>query len=166
MGYDGADRRTVKFLPHARLLLALSLGLLCSSTLALIPRFARAESQGPAAAVAPHFSAHASPAQNESGYHYHYQRAVGPIIRSCKVVNVSQLCAERRARVEQAPLHSRRILLPEFVLSDDAPDDEDLANLRAPQLQYFPGHAQLYADEVARSPRLPTRELLERPPRA
>ena len=102
------------------------------------------------------------PTQLGSGY----ERAMSPLVRSATVVNVSQLRAERRERFEQAPLHSRRVLLPEFALCDDAPDDEDLANLRAEQLQYFPEHAQPSADEMARSPRLPPRQLLERPPRA
>lgn len=144
MGYDGSRRRrTVKYLPHARLLLALSFELLlCSSALALVPKLARA----------------AEPV--------HAQELASALPRSATVVNVWQLRAERRERFEQAPLHSGRMLLPEFVLCDDAPDDEDVANLRVGSLQFYPEHGQTTLDEVARSPHVPPRDLLERPPRA
>ena len=140
------------------MLLALSLALLGSSALALVPRLAPVRAEVCSAASAPYLAAAgalrapervlAAPASFRALPAQRYERA------------------ERRARFEQAPLHSRRVLLPQFVIVHDAPDDDDLADLRAGRVRYYPDFAEPSVDEVARSPRLPPRAQLERPPRA
>lgn len=141
---------------HARLFPLLAFALLCTSAFALAPRLARG--------AEPLRPAQLAPAAGGGGQAHALPLAWS--YRAGQVVHVRQLRAERRARFEQAPPHARRMLLPQFVLCDDAPDDEDLADLRAEQLLYCPVRALPPAVDVARSPGRPQLDQLERPPRA
>lgn len=147
----------VKSLLHVRLLPVLAFALLCTSALALAPWLARSAPQV-RPGLQPVAAAQAQRAPDGA-------QARVPCRAASEVVHVRQLRAERRARFEQAPPSSRRMLLPQFVLCDDAPDD-DLADLRSVQLSYYPVQALPGSSEEARSPRRPQLDQLERPPRA
>lgn len=140
------------------MLLALSLALVGSSALAPVARLAPVRAEVRTAAAAPYLAA--------DGHRLERPQSALSAPASWHALHAQRYeRAERRMRFEQAPLHSHRVLLPEFVIVDDVPNDEDLADLRAQLVRYCPDVTVPSSDEGARSPRLRPREQLERPPR-
>ena len=164
----------MKSQPHVRLLPVLAFALLCTSALALAPRLvfglAFPGAQVWQAPAPPHLAlGRAQSVRASQGPQPTRALCAVPErthIACAKVVHVRLLRAERRARVEQAPVQSRRMLLPQFVLQQDAPLEHGLVDLRADRLQLDPGRPLSCPVPEAHTKRSPLLALLERPPRA